>query len=244
MKEQENLQDLIKFSGGLPTTASLNNFKVTRVKPFKDRAQSFIYDRFVTSVNYNNVKEGKNEFKIEDGDGIEVSKILDKVKNIVTINGHVNAPGVYDINTFSDLKTLIELAAKQIRPNTYLNKVDIFKEDINGDKSFVTYNLKSVLDEEIKVVLEENDSIKIYSETEVIGENRVSISGYVSEPTTVFWREDLSLFDLIFQTTSFEETVFQSKVLKSRVDLKDGMNLKGNTAYLAIAWKILTKFLK
>ena len=227
MKEEENLQDLIKFSGGLPTSASLNNFKVTRVKPFKDRAQSFIYDRFVTSVNYNNVKEGKNEFKIEDGDGIEVSKILDKVKNTVTINGHVNAPGVYDINTFSDLKTLIDLAAKQIRPNTYLNKVDIFKEDFNGDKSFVTYNLKSVLDGEIKVVLEENDSIKIYSETEVIGENRVSISGYVSEPTTVFWREDLSLFDLIFQTTSFEETVFQSKVLKSRVDVKRWDESKG-----------------
>ena len=62
--------------------------------------------------------------------------------------------------------------------------------------------------------------IKIYSLEEVQGEQTVTISGFVSEPKTVFWSENLSIFDLIFQSVSYDELEFQSKVLTSRLDLK------------------------
>ncbi len=39
-------------------------------------------------------------------------------------------------------------------------------------------------------------------------------------PKTIFWSKDLSIFDLIFQAVSYEELDFQSKVLRSRLDLK------------------------
>ena len=62
--------------------------------------------------------------------------------------------------------------------------------------------------------------VKIYSLEEVRGEQKVTISGFVSEPKTVFWSENLSIFDLIFQSVSYDELEFQSKVLTSRLDLK------------------------
>ena len=105
-------------------------------------------------------------------------------------------------------------------PNTYLKKLDIKKEDDLGNLSFKTYNLSSVLEGQIKVTLEENDQIKIYGLKEVQGVQTVTISGFVTKPKTVFWSKDLSIFDLIFQSVSYEELDFQSKVLTSRLDLK------------------------
>jgi protein involved in polysaccharide export with SLBB domain len=62
--------------------------------------------------------------------------------------------------------------------------------------------------------------VVIYSTDEIKGEQIVRISGFLDEPKTIFWRENLSVFDLIFQSTSFEELEFRRKLLTSRVDVK------------------------
>ena len=78
-------------------------------------------------------------------------------KNKVFIEGNVNAPGSYALDVYKDLKTLINLGAKGLLPNTYLKKLDINKVDDKGSLSFKTYNLSSILNDQIKVTLEETD---------------------------------------------------------------------------------------
>ena len=67
------------------------------------------------------------------------------------------------MNVYKDLKTLILDGAKGLKPNTYLDKIDINKVDEKGILSYKTFNLQSILNGEIKVVLDENDQVKIYS---------------------------------------------------------------------------------
>ena len=219
LKEGETLESLFKFSGGLSAVASTNAVNISRIKPFKDRNQELVYDRFLTTVNYSNQNNSKG-FVLTDGDVVTVQEILTKQKNKVFIGGNVNAPGSYGLDIYKDLKTLINTGAKGVSINTYFQKLDINREDDQGNLSFKTYNLSSVLNDKIAVALQENDSIKIYSLEEVQGEQTVTISGFVSEPKTVFWSENLSIFDLIFQSVSYDELEFQSKVLTSRLDLK------------------------
>ena len=219
LKEGETLESLFKFSGGLSAVASTNAVNISRIKPFKDRNQELVYDRFLTTVNYSNQDNSKG-FVLTDGDVVTVQEILTKQKNKVFIGGNVNAPGSYGLDIYKDLKTLINTGAKGVSINTYFQKLDINREDDQGNLSFKTYNLSSVLNDKIAVALQENDSIKIYSLEEVRGEQIVTISGFVSEPKTVFWSENLSIFDLIFQSVSYDELEFQSKVLTSRLDLK------------------------
>jgi protein involved in polysaccharide export with SLBB domain len=149
-----------------------------------------------------------------------VQEILAAQKNQVYIEGNVNAPGSYALDVFKDLKTLINQGAKGVLPNTYMQKLDINKVDNKGNLSFKTFNLSSVLDDKIKVSLQENDTIKIYALEEVQGAQTVTISGFVEKPKTIFWSKNLSVFDLVFQAVSYEELDFQSKVLRSRLDLK------------------------
>ena len=218
IKDGETLEDLFKYSGGLSAVASTNAVNVSRIKPFKDRNQELVFDRFLTTVNYSN--QNSKGFVITDGDVVTVQEILTKQKNRVFIEGNVNAPGSYALDIYKDLKTLINTGAKGVSINTYFQKLDINSEDSQGNLSFKTYNLSSVLNDKVTVALQENDRIKIYSLEEVRGEQKVTISGFVSEPKTVFWSENLSIFDLIFQSVSYDELEFQSKVLTSRLDLK------------------------
>ena len=218
IKQGETLEDLFKYSGGLSAVASTNAVNVSRIKPFKDRNQELVFDRFLTTVNYSN--QNSKGFVITDGDVVTVQEILTKQKNKVFIEGNVNAPGSYALDIYKDLKTLINTGAKGVSMNTYFQKLDINREDGQGNLSFKTYNLSSVLNDKVTVALQENDRVKIYSLEEVRGEQTVTISGFVSEPKTVFWSENLSIFDLIFQSVSYDELEFQSKVLTSRLDLK------------------------
>ena len=217
-KKEKHLENLFKYSGGLSAVASTNAVNVSRIKPFKDRNQELVFDRFLTTVNYSN--QNSKGFVLTDGDVVTVQEILTKQKNKVFIEGNVNAPGSYALDIYKDLKTLINTGAKGVSTNTYFQKLDINSEDSQGNLSFKTYNLSSVLNDKVTVSLQENDRIKIYSLEEVRGEQKVTISGFVSEPKTVFWSENLSIFDLIFQSVSYDELEFQSKVLTSRLDLK------------------------
>jgi protein involved in polysaccharide export with SLBB domain len=123
------------------------------------------------------------------------------------------------LDTYSDLKTLIISGANGLKPKTYLEKIDINSVDEKGVLSYQTFKLSSVLDGEITVTLKENDGVKIYSLEEVEGAKTASISGYGVTPKTVSITENLSLYDLIFQSVSYDELEFQSKVLTSRLDL-------------------------
>lgn len=221
LKPNESLKDLFTYAGGLPADASLNNVNISRIKPFKDRKQELVFDRFLTTINYASIqKNAQKDFQLTDGDLVSVQEILATQKNKVFIEGNVNAPGSYALDIFKDLKTLINSGAKGLLPNTYMQKLDINKVDEQGNLSFKTYNLSSVLNDQIQVSLQENDSVKIYALEEVQGAQTVTISGFVTEPKTIFWSKDLSIFDLIFQAVSYEELDFQAKVLASRLDLK------------------------
>ena len=188
---------------------------------FKRFDQELVFDRFLTTVNFASIQNSpKNKFQLTDGDQVTVQQILKKQRNEVSIQGNVQAPGTFALDMFQDLKKLITTGAKGVLPNTYLKKVDINKLDQQGNLSFKTYNLSSILNGDVVVSLEENDAIKIYSLQEVEGAQKVSIAGFGVADKTVFLRENQSLFDLIFESVSYDELEFQSKVLSSRLDLK------------------------
>ncbi len=236
MKPGENLSDLIRFSGGLPANAATNNVNIQRITPFENRTQTQRFDRFITTVNYGELLALKEPFPLMDGDFVKFESVLDRTRNGVIISGNVSQPGEYSVEQYGDLQSLIVNAAKDVLPNTYMSKVDVFREDNFGNKGFTTFNLSSVLEGATKVQLTENDSIQVYAMSEVQGEKLVRISGFtkliplskgeieeliINEPVkAVFWRKGMSLFDLIFQATSYEELEYQSKLLTSRVDLK------------------------
>ena len=223
MKNDEGLTDLLTFSGGLPPDVDVQKVNIERITPFEDRPATQVYNRFLTTVDYSTLKAKKQKFILKDGDKVTFFPILTEVEQTVTITGSIQQAGSYAVSTYTNLKDLILKAAKGLAPNTYRQKVDIHREDEFGNYSFQTYNLQAVLEGSVKVSLQERDRVRVYSLEEVAGQKTVRISGFGVEEETekiLFWRENLSAFDVIFEATPFETTDFKRQVLTSRLDVR------------------------
>ena len=229
----EDLNNLIKIAGGLPPTTQTNKINISRITPSADRTSKVISDRTLLTVALD-----KNNVSLVDGDKITFFQILDIETNVVSISGHVFDPGVYSLKSYSDLKSLIFDAAKGIKPEVYLERVDVVSVNIlDGTETFNSYSLSDVISSDITIKLEDNDRVSVYSIAQVEGVKSISIGGYGVEDQTIAWKENFSLYDFIFSariknqeiqnqleaqidTTAVDNPDFLTNLLGSRIDLK------------------------
>ena len=233
--ENENLEDLIGFSGGLPVTAQTTKVNISRITPADLRTSEIIADRELITVDYQERIRASKKTALLDGDKITFFPILDLELNKVTISGHVYEPGNYSLSTFKNLRSLILNAAKGVKPEVYLDKVDVTSllNGIDGTQLLNSYNLSDIISGKKDIVLQDLDEVIVYSNFEIEGAKNVSISGYgiiyrendsidsyVNVRKTIRWKENMNLYDLIFTSTQINNPDYYSDLLKSRVDIK------------------------
>ena len=238
LKDNEGLMDLIGFAGGLKPSAYTESVTIKRIKSIVNRDSISVFDREIININYNDYLSRGINFKLQDGDVVTFGKVLDDLNNFVEIEGSVFRPGEYELNESMNLKGLI-IAAGGIRPNTYLQKADLFRVDDNGDLKFRSFSLSEILNATNSVdniMLQRGDRLKVYNENEVKSQETVSISGFTGDPMTIPWREDLSLYDLIFMSADVEDLEYQNRILTSRADLLRYQ--EGKTEYQVIPFNL------
>lgn len=219
LKGTEGLIDLIGFAGGLKPTAHTQSVTIKRIRPVIGRPNSS-FDREIITLDYNDLLVQGVNFTLQDGDEIVFNKVLDKFDNLVTVSGSVFRPGEYEYKQGMSISDLLQHAGG-LRPNTYFEKVDLFRRDRTGELKFQSYNLSEVLEAANRpgILLQADDSLKVYNEEELKNLETVSIEGFLSEPRTVLWRENFTLYDLIFMSANVEDLEYQNRILTSRADL-------------------------
>ena len=217
--DNEDLTDLVEYSGGLLPTTQTNKVNIQRIIPADERNGNSIIDRKLITINYQKLINDDKKINIKDGDQVTFFRILDLQSDQVTINGHVYEPGTYSLETFKTLKSLVFDAAKGFKPDVYLDKLDIYSI-VDGIEIINSYNLSDVLFKEDEVLLNDGDNVFIYNNLAVEGDKTISISGFVSEDVTISWKENFSLYDIIFDYTEIKNPEFTSKILDTRIDLK------------------------
>ena len=219
LKENEGLSELLQFSGGLPVTAQTRKVNISRITPPEMRTKEIIADRELITFNYQEAKDTGKKINLSDGDKITFFPILDIELNQVTISGHVAEPGIYSLSTYNDLKSLIMDAAKGVLPDVYLERVDV-TSIINGINVVNSFDLNDILNSSTYIQLNDLDQVTVYSNERVDGAKFVSISGYGVDSITTSWKENLTIYDLIFSATEINNPDFLTNLLKSRIDIK------------------------
>ena len=155
LTKNEGLDDLINYSGGLPVTAQTTKVNISRITPADKRSNDVLANRELITFDYQEAKNSKNKTLIQDGDKITFFPILDLEINQVTISGHVYEPGTYSLNSFKDLKSLIKQAAKGIKEETYMQRVDVTSnyDGFNSTETLNSYNLADILSDKKIVIL-------------------------------------------------------------------------------------------
>lgn len=221
LKDNEGLNELIVFAGGLKADASLKNVSISRIKPFEERSKDEVYHRFITSLDLAALKTGNKNYALHDGDQITIKTILGKVLNQASITGPVKRPGTYAISEFPDIRSLIVSAADSLLSRVYMKRIHLYRSNEDGTRNFYSFNLTNVLAGTENFALQNEDQVQLFGLYHTEGDDRtVSITGYGVKGGTHAWNEDLTMYDIIFQTVSIEDKDFQARVLNSRVDLK------------------------
>lgn len=210
--DNEHLQALIDFSGGLTAEAFTRTIQIKRILDNKN---------VLINIDLDSLKRNGKQFNLRNGDEIQIKRIPSMVDNVVQIDGEVPLPGVYALEkdkSAMSLKQLITMAGG-LTQDAYLPKAYIFQiKDAPTDTYFSvaldTLNQMAAL---ANVMVNRGDSVKILSNRSFQDDYTVSIEGAVRSPGILKYADGLTLSDALYLSGGLRQEAANNKLEVSRV---------------------------
>ena len=204
LKEDENLNDVLNFSGGL----SSNSYKE---KLFIKRINS--YSRSIVEIS----KEKFSNSNLVDGDIINAKTISTLIENSISISGSVYLPGIFDLSTISTVNDLIE-AANGLNPSA-INKGFLYRSEKGIEDEIIDLNLLDRQD--LNINLKDQDRIVVLSREDLIDLNSFKTTGYFNSPGTFTLKEGMTITNAIILSGGFKNIANRNLVILSRNQTSD-----------------------
>ena len=200
MKANETLSKLVQFSGGFAGDAYSEKVRVVR-KSGRE------YSLFTVD------RKNMNAFTMCDGDSVYVDSIISRFSNMIEIKGAVFFPGQYqygeDINTVSELIA----AAGGVREDAFLNRAVLHHRNLDNTieaKAVDVYGIINGTSDD--VALRNNDILFVPSESDMRGNQTVTVGGEVNMPGVYKFAENTTIEDIILQAGGLTRAASMAKV--------------------------------
>ena len=200
LRKNESLATLLKYSGGFANDAYKKSLRVFR----KNGRMKSVY----------NVEEFEMpEFKMFDGDSVEVDSIIDRFENMVEVKGAVFRPGMYQLGEkVNSVRSLIE-TADGLTEEAMVSRAVLRRMKANRTQEVVSVDLKGILDgTAADVPLENEDILFIPTLAEHQNIRTLTINGEVIFPGTYEYAEKMTIEDLILQAGGLTDNASTVKV--------------------------------
>ncbi len=197
LKADETLSDLIKYSGGLLTSAASDKISIERIVPIQERTSPVVYSKILdydfTFINDSTVKV--NPLKLYDRDIITVHTIPRILTEYVSVEGAVYRKGRY---SFTNGMTLHDLIIKSggLLADAYTDKIELIRTQADQKKEYKSLNITG--EKDYKFVLSNLDSVRIHSKWDLHSKKIVIINGYIKNPGFEYLADSTRISDLIF----------------------------------------------
>ncbi|MCF0059682.1 SLBB domain-containing protein [Dyadobacter sp. CY356] len=205
LKPEEKLADVIKYAGGFTDQAYQSRVKIERITAKERKIVDVPQDQFATA-------------EVVTGDLIDVETVLDRVENIVTIEGAVMRAGNFSLDTSPTLKTLIE-SAQGLREDAFTGRISVLRTRPDLTIESIQLNLGDVLNGTVPdLVLTRLDQVVIPSKFDMAQSAIVTVEGEVNNPK--FGENDgkypyvanMTLEDVLVKAGGFRESAFTTEV--------------------------------
>lgn len=200
LRKNESLATLLKYSGGFANDAYKKSLRVLR----KNGRMKSVY----------NVEEFEMpEFKMFDGDSVNVDSIIDRFENMVEVKGAVFRPGMYNLGEkVNSVRTLIE-NADGLTEEAMVSRAVIRRMKPNRTQEVIAVDLKGIMDGmAADVPLENEDILFIPTLAEHQNLRILTIDGEVIFPGTYEYAEKMTVEDLILQAGGLTDNASTVKV--------------------------------
>ena len=233
VKPGETLDKVLAYAGGFSDAAFADKVHVDRKVT---GAQSG-----AVGESFDVMAEKYNAFEVKDGDVITVNVNANQFKNRVEIAGAVWHPGTYAITPeTTTLKQLI-MAAGGLKDDAHTDKGFIVRYGENRQKEQVSFSLKNVILGSENITLAPDDSVQIFSSTELQPKLTVKIYGEVNNPAnnTFDYRGGMTIGDLILMAGGLNEAATLSKVEVARRMPKTGAESSSDVVAEVLSYNLL-----
>ena len=171
MLPDETLERLLFYAGDFTANAYKNRIKVMRLT---DRELKVID---VTVPEF-------NAFVMQDGDQVEVERLLNRFENKITIEGAVYRPGEYSLDNNKTLKQLIA-SAEGLKGDAFTGRISIVRTREDLAIESLSINLANILTgTEPDIPLQREDQVIIPSRFDLAQQATISITGEVNRLDT------------------------------------------------------------
>jgi len=202
LKEGENIQQLLAYSGGFNEDASQSRLLITRF----DEGQYKLVD--VEKTQFDSIQ-------LKNGDLIRAEKVISRFENRLTIEGAVFRPGAYALDKDMKLSQLIQKAGG-LREDYFARRGLIIRLDDQLYPTTIPFDVTEVLNGTNDPLLKREDQV-IIRDIFSIGERKtVRILGEVMKPGEFEYRKNMTLKDLVFLSGGMTEAASESYVEVAR----------------------------
>jgi len=219
LKEDEKLNDLIEFTGGLTFNAYTERIPIERIIPFKDR-KNYKYNILNLDLKFASIDELKeSKFQLVGGDVVSIESVNNRYENKVTITGGVKKPGVYELKEGMTIKDLV-VAADSVYSDVFLPKAILTRILPNEKQKIISFNLESALNDDPNnnLLLENRDAVVVFSIKTFFPERNVGIGGEVKSPGSFIRQENMTLTKLIVLAGGLTDIASFENVEITRMD--------------------------
>lgn len=140
------------------------------------------------------------DFKVKNGDEINVGRATELVGNLVALEGPVSKPGDYSIGDGITISELLARAGGLIKEEANLEHGQIIRKGASGQQQIIAFNVKFALagDKLQNHQLQAFDRVRLFAENEIKpDEKKISIDGAIRRPGQYIFRDGMKLADLV-----------------------------------------------
>ncbi|MFZ2948671.1 MAG: SLBB domain-containing protein, partial [Desulfuromonadaceae bacterium] len=207
------LPEILQMAGGVSASGSLGRIQIERIENNSSRI----------ALDYS-LKSGGSRaelggVELKDRDMVKVFPVHAAVRQVVVLKGNVQQVGEYQFRPSMRLTDLIP-STQMLLPESYLDSVEITRmSPPDYRRELITVSLRRALagNQGDNLLLQEQDTVKVFSRWEMEEKPRVAVNGAVVNPGTYDYYPGMSVRDLVTAAGSAKRNAFLDQAELSRV---------------------------
>ncbi len=211
----EGLGNLLRMAGGVTAFGYSERIQVERVQNHEKR--------IALDVNLNERSAGQSP--IYDGDLVKVFTVLPNERNVVRIKGNVNQPGTYEWHPGMRVADLIRQAQGPADHTFFDYALLERREGAERRMTPLPINLGEALSQQLgtdNMPLRPEDSVTVYSQTELAQVPAVAILGQVRKPGKYPLIPGMTARELVYTAGGLLDNASRDRAELTRTEIANG----------------------
>lgn len=212
MNGKTTLAAVLKMAGGVAASGSLGRIQVERLENNSARI----------ALDYL-LKDGDpaamDAVLLQDRDMVKVFPFQEAIRQVVALKGNVQQAGEYQFRSGMRLTDLIP-STQALLPESYLDSVEVTRmSPPEYRRELITVSLRRALagNQADNLLLQEQDTVKVFSRWEMEERPRVAVNGAVVNPGTYDYYPGMAVRDLVTAAGSAKRNAFLDQAELSRI---------------------------